>query len=84
MTESRWARSDVRVVTARAAVDRDVETLARHIFDLVVDDIHCSPAQLRAASDPEWLGRQSAAELARLHAATSDSLVRLCEQLSSS
>ena len=82
MTETRWARSDVRVVTARAAVDRDVETLARHIFDLVVDDT--TAALLRAASDPEWLGRQSAANLARLHAATSDSLVRLCEQLSSS
>jgi transposase-like protein len=77
MTASRWVRQDVRIVTAREARDRQEQSLVSHILGLAVDNIEATRAQLRHASDPEWLQQQTAAQMARLHAAESDMLIRL-------
>jgi transposase-like protein len=56
---------------------RDPETLGDLIFDLIGAHVSTIQAQLQAAARPEWLEKQSAAELAQLVAVERDTTLRL-------
>jgi transposase-like protein len=51
--------------------------LGELIYGLIQDHIQALSAQLQAASRPEWLRQQSAADLAQLLGAERDTLLRL-------
>jgi transposase-like protein len=69
---SRWVAT---VATDHRA--RDPETLGDLIFDLIGAHVSTIQAQLQAAARPEWLEKQSAAELAQLVAVERDTTLRL-------
>jgi len=71
---SRWVATDA---THPARARHDPEELADLIVDLVESHVHAIHAQLQAASRPEWLEKQTAAELAALVAVERDTAIRL-------
>ena len=56
---------------------RDPETIGDLIFDLVGEHLIALRAQLQTVTRPEWLERQSAADVALLLGAERDTLLRL-------
>jgi transposase-like protein len=75
---SQWSQSpEVRTVRTQPTRARDPETIADLLYDLVAEHIATLRAQLRATARPEWLEKQSAAELADLLGAEQSSLIRL-------
>jgi hypothetical protein len=72
---SEWAQADVRTVrTEQRARDIDLGEL---ILGLLESHVSTIQAQLQAAARPEWLEKQSAAELAQLVAVERDTTIRL-------
>jgi len=75
---SRWVATTEPVATvATRQRARDPETVAELLYDLVADHVEALRVQLQAASRPEWLAQQSAAELAQLVVAERDTLIRV-------
>jgi transposase-like protein len=75
---SRWAAQGLQpIATEQRARARDPETLEELLFDLVATNLQTLRLQLQAATRPDWLEKQSAAELAQLVAAERDTVLRL-------
>jgi len=68
---SRWVAEDGTVGTVQ------VLDIGELILDLLVSHVSAIQAQLQAAARPEWLERQSAAELAELVEVERDTTIRL-------
>jgi transposase-like protein len=75
-TLSRWVAEDGTLGTEQDARD-PAETIGDLIFDLITAHVTTIAAQLQAAARPEWLEKQSAAELAQLVAVERDTTLRL-------
>jgi transposase-like protein len=56
---------------------RDPESIAELILDLITTHVTTIQAQLQATTRPDWLEKQSAAELAQLVAVERDTTLRL-------
>ena len=70
---SRWVAT---VATAQGARE-DRPTLEDLLLDLVAEHAITLRAELQAAARPDWLEKQSAADLAQLVVAQRDTLIRL-------
>jgi transposase-like protein len=73
---SRWAAEPLQPVATEQRA-RDPETIGDWILDLIATHVTTIQAQLQAAARPEWLEKQSAAELAQLVAVERDTTLRL-------
>lgn len=69
---SRW----MQAVATEPRV-RDPETVGDLLYDLVAEHVEALRLQLQAASCPDWLAKQSAADVAQLVVAERDTLIRL-------
>jgi transposase-like protein len=74
---SRWVQSAGLQLVATDQHARKLELLEGLIFDLVAEHAVTLRAELQAAARPDWLEKQSAAELAQLVVAQRDTLIRL-------
>lgn len=79
-TVSRW-KKNIREELANMATEQR-EQIEINIFITIVKTQHAIQAQLNVFSDPQWLKRQSAAELGILHGILHDKSIRLLEALS--
>jgi transposase-like protein len=69
--------SPVGTVGTAHARARDPEAIAELILDLIAAHVTTIQAQLQATTRPDWLEKQSAAELAQLVAVERDTTLRL-------
>jgi hypothetical protein len=74
---SRWVQAAGLQPVATAQRARDPETIAELILDLIATHVTTISAQLQASARPEWLEKQSAADLAQLVAVERDTTLRL-------
>jgi len=72
-----WLAQDDVLRTLRTPDAHNEPDLGDLIYGLITDHISAISAQLQAASRPEWLREQSAAELGQLLGAERDTLLRL-------
>ena len=72
-----WLAQDDDYRTFRTPDAHNEPDLGDLIYGLITDHITAISAQLQAASRPEWLCQQSAAELGQLLGAERDTLLRL-------
>ena len=77
-TVSRWAaESGVGTLGTESGAREDGPTLEDLLLDLVAEHAITLRAELQAAARPDWLEKQSAADLAQLVVAQRDTLIRL-------
>jgi hypothetical protein len=74
---SRWVQSAGLQLVATEQHTREPETLEALLFELVAEHAITLRAELQAAARPDWLEKQSAADLAQLVVAQRDTLIRL-------
>jgi transposase-like protein len=77
-TVSRWvAEAGVGTLGTESGAREDGTTLEELLLDLVAEHAITLRAELQAAARPDWLEKQSAADLAQLVVAQRDTLIRL-------
>ena len=74
---SRWAQQAELQPVATEQRARELPTLEDLIVELLATNLQTLRLQLQAATRPEWLEKQSAAELAQLVAVERDTVLRL-------
>jgi len=74
---SRWVQAAGLQPAATAQRVRDPETIAELILELIATHVTTISAQLQASARPDWLQKQSAADLAQLVAVERDTTLRL-------
>src|SRR4029453_4030284 len=75
-----WLAQDESVRTVRTEQrtrEQRLEFVGGFVIDLVAEHAKTLTAELQAAARPEWLEKQSAAELAQLVVAQRDTFIRL-------
>lgn len=78
-TVSRW-KSNIREELAKMSQEQR-DQIEINIFITIIKTQHAIQAQLNVFSDPQWLKRQTAAELGILHGILHDKSIRLLEAI---
>ena len=75
-TVSRWAAANTTLATMRNR-ERDPETIAAAVYDLIVDHVRTMRAQLDFVTSTDYLKEQPAAAIAELFEVEGNVLLRL-------